>query len=228
MSVGFNPQSWISNNLAGSPSMPLPSTGLAASSASGGIASAAGNAGGLLGKIGGGMQGLSSVLGPAMMVANVGNALYGAYKQAQHNKNLINDLTMKEDEIRGQMKRNNNFLESNLNMISEDASNQVAQVGEEIGENLSAEGEGLGQIINSGKGLLTGQHSIEKQKVMDNAKSASEKAKAMIDFTKGQESGTFINQHDLMRRQNEQSLLSISDYKGQLQQKDSFWENLIG
>jgi hypothetical protein len=154
--------------------------------------------------------------------------LYGAHSRAKEAKKQIGVLSGQANQIRENMADNASGLREDLLDIDEDFQKEQVRLGENIGEKLEDASGTIGNIIQKGRGLLTGNKDIVKQDIIDDMGSFAADSMQRLGTQRGNQYSGLIDTHQRGVLANQQSLLNIASQQKDLERKDSFWENLIG
>ena len=192
------------------------------------VANAASGAVGLLGKAGGFLSGASNLLGPVSTGLKVGSMLYGAWNATKLANKQKKELAKKAGKIQDQIVNQASMVRDELQDIDEEYQKQQAGIGEEIGDTLNDASKGIGQVIQRGRGLLTGDAEIKKQNIMDKTGEFVDNKYEVLNTNRGREYSGILDTHHSALQSNEQGLLDIAKQRKELEKRDSFWENLIG
>ena len=182
---------------------------------------------GFLGKAGAMGSSISNIFSPISMGLQVGGMLYGAWDQAKQAKKQIKELGKKAGTIQSQMVNNATNVRENLTDIDEEFGEKQNVVGEMIGEKLEESSSILGQTINKGRGLLTGNAQIQKEDMIEDMSDYQGAQTEQLETQRGNEYSNVIDPHLQGMEQNQQSLLDIASQQKQLRNQDSFMENLF-
>jgi hypothetical protein len=186
---------------------------------------------GLLGKLGKAGQlatSVSNVLGPVTMGLQAANMLYGAWNASKQAQEMQDELTNKAATINQQLADNSMKLNEDLEDVDIESQEQKAVLGENIGEIFSDATKSMGQIINRGRGLLTGDQTQSELDFQDEIQVEADSGIERLETQRGQEYASLIQPYQQQQQRGQQSLLNIAQQQKQLSKQDTFMENLLG